>query len=360
MNRQPKGTPVGGRFAEGRNPDGGDLTVPSDAPMDYFREFMKEAKAEVYDATENADHIISRYGSRDVILSPDAQEAYASLETAVAKQKEMIFELEAKIRDLEKPVEKPWVYISPDGNWGDAEGLLLLTRDEAMEVGSLDELYEEHGDDLIDVVRKRLQGETGVTDFNSSDDDDPKYTVTVRDGQPVKSWVTGGLVQSKVLLQQADFDSAADISYNEDSEELLVELENGTIVSVEPGDVSISEKTVTKPKPELFLQYIDQQDVVDAIVRVDSARADADDGDRGTDIGDAIERLNEFLFSPSESSPIMLTFNDPSELVGAITNLQDLWRESASFDADDDLMQELGSAIDGLGEFLTSLEPEEL
>lgn len=52
----------------------------------------------------------------------------------------------------------PAVYISPDGNWGDAGGLLLLSRSDAKRVGDLTELYEEYGDDIITAVRDRLGG----------------------------------------------------------------------------------------------------------------------------------------------------------------------------------------------------------
>ena len=49
------------------------------------------------------------------------------------------------------------VYISPDGNWGDASGLLLLSESDIKEVGDLGEVYDEYGDDMIEEVRNRLK-----------------------------------------------------------------------------------------------------------------------------------------------------------------------------------------------------------
>lgn len=78
----------------------------------------------------------------------------------------------------------PAVYISPDGNWGDAGGLLLLSRADVALVGDLTELYEEHGDGLITAVRAILEGPVleleEPTATNESSDEPPTRLVSMR------------------------------------------------------------------------------------------------------------------------------------------------------------------------------------
>lgn len=55
--------------------------------------------------------------------------------------------------------DEPIIYISPEGNWGDATGLMLLTRSVVEKVGGLsviEELYDRLRDDLFIGVRERL------------------------------------------------------------------------------------------------------------------------------------------------------------------------------------------------------------
>jgi hypothetical protein len=73
--------------------------------------------------------------------------------------------------------------------------------------------------------------------------DGPQYKVHLRDSDEfVESFETGGLVETRVLLDNSDFHSAVNVAFNEDEGSLLVELADGRIVSVEPGDVVITER----------------------------------------------------------------------------------------------------------------------
>jgi hypothetical protein len=127
----------------------GDLSVP----RDYSREFIDENKAAILDAEQNVESTIGSYAP-DALFNSTTRELHDNMTIIVDKQKEIIFELESKLRVTP---EEPSVYISPDGNFGDAGGMLLLTQSDLEKVGGdLSELYEEYGDDLIDAVRERL------------------------------------------------------------------------------------------------------------------------------------------------------------------------------------------------------------
>lgn len=139
MNRQPKGTPKGGEFAEGRNPQGEDLT--SDDP----REVIAKAQNEI-------DEMFDRYSRDNRQWSYDTKEVYENMLLIVTKQREMIEELEAGRAETEKPA----VYVTPYGKFGYMENLLLLSQPDVDAVGGMSNiiaLYEEHGEDLIDAVR---------------------------------------------------------------------------------------------------------------------------------------------------------------------------------------------------------------
>ncbi len=104
-NRQPAGTPIGGQFAEGRKPEGADLTdMP--APVDHFREVLAESRGVIYDAEENIDLILSRYGgSRDdlpraLFSGSDDTDLFNSTMTAMAEQKKIIDEQTVELERL--------------------------------------------------------------------------------------------------------------------------------------------------------------------------------------------------------------------------------------------------------------------
>ena len=169
-NRQPKGTPVGGQFSEGRKPDGSDLVDDRDIAMrdymnsqmgkqlparDYSREAIDAHKDAILDAEQNVESTIGSYAP-DALFNSTTRELHDNMQTIVDNQKEIIYELESQLRAIrEQP--SPRVYISPDGNWGGAEGLLLLSDADVEKVGDLSELYEEYGDNMIDGVRERLE-----------------------------------------------------------------------------------------------------------------------------------------------------------------------------------------------------------
>lgn len=75
MNRQPKGTPIGGQFAEGRKPDGGDLHVSADAGTNLFH--IREGSRTPWGPADYVEHTahgivsVSTPGHGGVKLSPE-------------------------------------------------------------------------------------------------------------------------------------------------------------------------------------------------------------------------------------------------------------------------------------------------
>lgn len=139
MNRQPRGTPVGGRFAEGRNPDGGDLT-------------SGDPQAIIAKAQSEIDEMLDRYSRENRQWSYDTKEVYNNMMVIVTEQRKMIERLEA----AQDATEKPAVYVTPSGKFGYMENLMLMSRSDVDAVGGMSKiiaLYEEHGEDLIDAVR---------------------------------------------------------------------------------------------------------------------------------------------------------------------------------------------------------------
>ena len=74
-NRQPKGTPIGGQFAEGRKPDGGDLLVSVDAGTNLFH--IREGSRTPWGAAQYVEHVahgivsVGTAGHGGVKLSPE-------------------------------------------------------------------------------------------------------------------------------------------------------------------------------------------------------------------------------------------------------------------------------------------------
>ena len=113
QKRQPKGTTIGGEFAPDVNPEStvvlGDETTSranAAARLHGLAVAHDNPRDVIYDAQENVDLILGRYHSREVIMSPDAIEAFDSMTTIVDTQKQIIDaqreELEALRKDRDE------------------------------------------------------------------------------------------------------------------------------------------------------------------------------------------------------------------------------------------------------------------
>ena len=95
QRRQPRGTSTGGQFAPDVNPECTVVLATEPATPDNPQDA-------IYEAQENVDLILRRYHSRDVIMSPDAIEAFDSMKLIVAKQQEIIDVQREEINALRK------------------------------------------------------------------------------------------------------------------------------------------------------------------------------------------------------------------------------------------------------------------
>ena len=144
VKRQPKGTPVGGQFAQSRKPDGGDLIAPTGPSTPSTYGVVASLEADRDEAEREYETFANKVENGDI---EDVENA--SYSDGLRAGYDLAL---AKIREAK-------VYISPDGNWGDASDLILLGEKDIEKLGGVDELsdlYEVHGDDLIDVVCERL------------------------------------------------------------------------------------------------------------------------------------------------------------------------------------------------------------
>jgi hypothetical protein len=169
----------------------------------------------------------------------------------------------------------PSVYVSPDGNWGDAAGLLLLTESEESRARDLTGLYDEYGDDLITAVRERLELGTGPG---------PELVLSYGSDEDVLTAIRN-----------------VEVAWNEFGELLVTPVLNGAINDLLEFVVSSVDDPQAAP-----LRTDNPGALVAAIVRILAVWGgiDHEEGaDSGSPLDVAIDRLGDLLTSPEPSAP---------------------------------------------------------